>query len=155
MKTFLPLLLLLSLFPVRPSLAQAPDAQRQKQYNLEKGLALEGYDPISYFDGKPREGRREYTHTHRGVTYRFVSAANAERFKKDPMAYEPAYGGWCAYAMGATGEKVSVDAETYKITGGRLYLFYNKLFTNTLPKWNQDEAALARKADTHWMKFYR
>lgn len=155
MKPFGHFLVLLSLLRVLPGLGQAPDALRQQQFNLEKNRALAGYDPLSYFDGKPRRGRPDLTFSYRGVTYHFTSAANAERFKKSPAAYEPAYGGWCAYAMGATGEKVPVDPETYKITDGRLYLFYNRLFTNTLPKWNQDERALARKADTNWMKFYR
>ena len=26
---------------------------RQKNFNLSKGLAIEGYDPVSYFAGKP------------------------------------------------------------------------------------------------------
>ncbi len=137
-----------------PAWTQIPDAQRQAQYNLDKGVAISGYDPVSYFDGKAREGRTSFTQTYKGVTYRFANAANADRFRKNPTAYEPAYGGWCAYAMGATGEKVAVDPETYKIADGHLYLFYNRLFNNTLPKWNNDEKTLARKADANWMKFY-
>ncbi len=149
---FLLLCIGISLFPVR---AQSSDGQRQAQFNLTKGLAISGYDPVSYFDGKPREGRADITVLHKGVTYRFASTANADRFKKNPTAYEPAYGGWCAYAMGATGEKVDVDPETYKIANGHLYLFYNRLFNNTLPKWNKDERNLARQADANWTKFYR
>ncbi|AQG78302.1 YHS domain-containing (seleno)protein [Spirosoma montaniterrae] len=135
--------------------AQSPNAQRQTQFNLAKNLAISGYDPVSYFDGKPREGRADMAVTYKGVTYHFANAANANRFKKSPATYEPAYGGWCAYAMGATGEKVDIDPETYKITNGRLYLFYNRLFNNTLPKWNKDETNLARQADANWLKFYR
>jgi len=139
---------------ILPSLAQSSDAQRLAQYNLDKGLAIEGYDPVSYFDGKPQKGRSNVAVTYKGVTYRFANAANADRFKKNPAAYEPAYGGWCAYAMGAAGEKVEVDPETYKISDGHLYLFYNKFLNNTLPKWNKDEKSLMHKADASWMKFY-
>jgi YHS domain-containing protein len=111
--------------------AQA-DAVRQKQFNLKKNLAIEGYDPVSYFDGKPVEGKPEIKTTHKGVVYQFVTQTNLNKFKAAPDKYEPAYGGWCAFAMGETGEKVKVDPETYKIMDGKLYLFYNFWGNNTL-----------------------
>jgi len=36
-------------------------------------------------------------------------------------------------------EKVEVDPGTFKIVDGKLYLFYNKFFNNTLKSWNKDE----------------
>lgn len=130
-------------------------ADRLAQYNLaNKSLAIEGYDPVSYFAGSPKKGSNQNMVQHQGVVYRFASAENKQVFLKSPSAYEPQYGGWCAYAMGAKGEKVSVDPETYKITGGKLYLFYNSFFNNTLKTWNKDEAALKAKADASWTKFY-
>ncbi len=39
-----------------------------------------------------------------------------------PDKYEPAYGGWCAYAMGESGEKVKIDPETFKILDGQTLL---------------------------------
>ena len=70
-----------------------------------------------------------------------------------PEKYEPAYGGWCAYAMGNSSEKVEVDPETFKIIGGKLYLFYNFYFNNTLKSWNKNETGLKTKADGNWNKF--
>ena len=84
----------------------------------------------------------------------FLPKKNAATFKQSPEKYEPQYGGWCAYAMGATGEKVNIDPETFKILNGKLYLFYNKLFNNTLKTWNKDEVSLKQKADASWIKFY-
>ncbi len=131
----------------------AQDADlRKRHFNLDKGLAIEGYDPVSYFNGKPAKGSKTFAVNHQGTTYYFVSAANAETFKKDPAKYEPQYGGWCADAMGAKGEKVSVDPKTYKIVNGKLYLFYNKFFNNTLEDWNKDESRLKTKADANWGK---
>jgi YHS domain-containing protein len=127
-------------------------AMRTKQYNLEKGLAIQGYDPVSYFQGKAARGSKDHAVSNQGVTYYFVSAANAETFKKNPAAYEPQYGGWCAYAMGAKGEKVSIDPKTYKITDGKLFLFYNRFFNNTLEDWNENEKGLKQKADANWQK---
>lgn len=127
--------------------------QRQRHYNLESGVAIQGYDPVSYFNGKPTEGNKSYTYQYIGVTYHFKNAANLEQFKKSPASYEPQYGGWCAYAMGAKGEKVEVDPETFKIIDNKLYLFYNKYFNNTLKSWNKEESKLKGKADANWLKY--
>jgi hypothetical protein len=82
----------------------------------------------------------------------FSSARNYERFKASPEKYEPAYGGWCAYAMGETGEKVKVDPETFKILNGKLYLFYNFWGNNTLKDWNSNEQKLKETGDRNWSK---
>ena len=79
---------------------------------------------------------------------------NKEAFKNAPARYEPQYGGWCAYAMGNDGSKVEIDPETFKIVDGKLYLFYNKYFTNTLKSWNKQEPELKKKADQNWQKIY-
>ena len=127
--------------------------QRTTNFNIEKsGLAIKGYDPISYFLGKPQKGSSLFLYKYNGVNYQFSNSKNLQLFKSSPEKFEPAYGGWCAYAMGATGEKVEIDPETYKIINGKLYLFYNSFFNNTLPKWNNDEKNLNKKADTNWIK---
>jgi YHS domain-containing protein len=128
------------------------DALRQQQFNVKKNLALEGYDPVSYFDGEPKEGKPELKVTHKGVTYFFTSQANVNKFKSAPDKYEPAFGGWCAYAMGETGEKVKVDPETFKILDGKLYLFYNFWGNNTLTDWNKNEKKLKEAGDLNWKK---
>ncbi len=126
---------------------------RAKNFNLKKTVALEGYDPVSYFDNKPQEGKSELKVSYKGVTYLFANPNNVTRFKASPAKYEPAYGGWCAYAMGETGEKVKIDPETYKITDGKLYLFYNFWGNNTLTDWNKNQGPLKAKADQNWKKF--
>lgn len=126
-------------------------SKRTKHYNLEKGLAIQGYDPVSYFQkGGPLKGKKELIYLYNGVSYHFANNENLELFQKNPVAYEPAYGGWCAYAMGNDGSKVEVDPETFKVVNGKLYLFYNFYFNNTLKKWNPDEQQLKKKADAYW-----
>jgi YHS domain-containing protein len=146
------LLTILFLFCSSLVLAQSNEV-RIAQYNLKKTIAIEGYDPVSYFDNKPVEGKIEFKITHKGVTYLFANAANLAKFKASPDKYEPSYGGWCAYAMGETGEKVKVDPETFKIVNGKLNLFYNFWGTNTLKDWNKNETSLKAKADQNWKKF--
>ncbi len=128
-------------------------AKRQQEFNLEKGLAIQGYDPVSYFTVHTAiKGKKEWAANFEGVIYYFSSAANKDAFVKNPKKYEPQYGGWCAYAMGATGEKVEIDPETFKILDGKLYLFYHTWSNNTLPKWNKDEMKLKANADKVWQK---
>ena len=126
----------------------------QKFYNVsDDHLAIQGYDPVAYFtDHSASEGKKEFSYSVDGVTYRFTSQQHLLAFKAEPDKYKPQYGGWCAYAMGATGEKVDVDPETFKLINGKLYLFYNRFFNNTKKAWDKDEANLKQKADANWQK---
>lgn len=123
------------------------------QYNLGKNhLALEGYDPVSYFtQGKAVKGRPDLAAQHRGVTYWFTSEADRKQFVATPEKFLPAYGGWCATAM-AKGEKVEIDPANFKITNGRLFLFFKAFYANALKDWNKDEANLTARADAHWKR---
>lgn len=135
--------------------AQDASALRKKEYNLEDNVAIMGYDPVAYFFlHKAVKGKKEFSYTYQGIVYRFSSGASLEEFKKNPSKYEPEYGGWCAYAMGAKGEKVTIDPQTFKIINGKLYLFYNSFFNNTLKSWNKEETVLKSKADVNWKKIY-
>lgn len=128
----------------------------RQQYNLKKGVAVEGYDVVSYFtDTKPVKGFKTITTTYNGVVYHFISEAHKATFISNPEKYKPQYGGWCAYAMGNSGEKVSVDPETFKVSKGKLYLFYHSFFSNTLTLWNKDEKALLLKANHNWEYFLK
>ena len=128
-------------------------ALRTKHFNIDKkGLAIQGFDPVSYFLGTPQKGNNKLAYKHQDITYYFANSKNLELFKLSPIKFEPAYGGWCAYAMGAVGEKVEIDPETFKIVNGKLCLFYNATFNNTLPKWNKDEKKLNVAADGNWLK---
>jgi YHS domain-containing protein len=141
------------LFVLALGLSAQDAALRKKHFNLDDGIALAGYDAVAYFkQSKAVRGNKNFALVHNGITYYFSSAANKDEFIRSPSTYEPAYGGWCAYAMGSNGEKVSVDPKTFKIVNGRLNLFYNRFFNNTLEDWNKDEANLKKKADTNWQR---
>ncbi|MDD5151017.1 MAG: YHS domain-containing (seleno)protein [Flavobacterium sp.] len=129
--------------------------KRLIHFNLENKIAIQGYDPVAYFNGKPLKGKKEISTNFEGVIYYFSSVTNRDTFLKKPMSYEPQFGGWCAYAMGNSGEKVEIDPETFKILDGKLYLFYNAYFNNTLKSWNKDESNLKAKAEANWKKFYK
>ena len=125
-------------------------------YNLPASkLALQGYDPVTYIkDGKASKGEAARSATHNGVIYRFSSAENLSAFQADPERYLPAYGGWCATAM-AKGEKVEVDPKNFKVTNGRLFLFFNAWYGDAKKAWLKDEAGQEKLADAYWQKISR
>ena len=129
---------------------------RKKQFNLDNNVAISGYDPVAYFkQGKAIKGKKDLSVAADGVIYYFSIPQNKEEFKKDYTKYEPQYGGWCAYAMGNDGTKVEVDPETFKIVDGKLYLFYNRFFNNTLKSWNKNETHLKMNADANWKRLFQ
>lgn len=132
------------------------DAKRIAQFNLDNKVAIQGYDPVAYFkQNKAIKGKDDFTASYMGVTYKFSSAVNKDIFIKNAAIYEPQFGGWCAFAMGDSGDKVKVNPETFKIIDGKLYLFYNAFFNNTLKSWNKDELNLKAKAENNWKKTYK
>ncbi len=146
MRTFVLALLTLVFTPMALAQTKLPF------FNVDsKGLWVEGYDPVAYLlDGKAVEGKAQFATTRMGATFRFASQAHLDLFKKEPSKYLPQYGGWCAYALGANNEKVEVDPETFKIKDGKLFLFYNAFFNNTLTTWNKEEKRLYPAAERNW-----
>ena len=138
---------ILILFVALLSVTGFAQKSRASQFNLENKVAIQGYDPVAYFTQKKAvKGKAAMASTYEGVTYYFSSQANKETFTKNPASYEPQYGGWCAYAMGANGEKVEVDPGTFKILDGKLYLYYNAYFNNTLKKLEQRRSQFEEKS---------
>jgi len=124
---------------------------RIANYNIDsKNVSIDGYDPVSYFKDKPQKGDENNSYMYKGVTYWFSSESNRKEFEKNPLKYEPQYGGWCAYALGLKPKKVKIDPKTYKIIDNKLYLFYNFNFTNTLHLWDKEEESLKDEADKNW-----
>lgn len=125
----------------------------QKNYYTKKGVVARGYDVVSYFSNEAKAGTKEFSTSYDGVTFYFSSKENLETFQKNPKKYIPQYGGFCAYAMGVKGSKVSINPETFEIRDGKLYLFFNRGSTNTLDFWTKEGAdQLKEKADKNWAK---
>ena len=124
-------------------------------FNTDKaGVWVDGYDPVAYItEKKAVKGKKDIFFNYKGATFRFANIKDKDLFAAKPESYLPAYGGYCAYALGAKNEKVEVDPETFTVINGKVYLFYNKFFNNTLTDWKKDEANLNKKADANWAKF--
>jgi YHS domain-containing protein len=123
-------------------------------YNLgANGLALDGYDPVAYFQeggGAPLRGEASLTAEHQGRVYRFANEANRARFVADPAHYEPQFGGWCAYAV-ANGYKFHANPESFVIQDGRLLVFYEGALGDARSEYQKgDAAAQLQSADGNW-----
>lgn len=142
-----------------PKQEPAPTVSRaylNSYYVPSSGLALDGYDAVSYRDAeKAVRGDPANASTYNGVTYYFRNAANMRTFDRDPQRYLPAFGGWCAFGM-AVEQKFPVDPTAFKIVDGRLLLFLRNQNVDARKLWNKnDERKQLAKANAHWAKLTR
>jgi len=133
-----------------PQLVYAYDEQSTSSLNVDsKGVALKGYDPVSYFSsGGPATGKSGYTATHDGATYWFANAENRDIFKANPSKYSPAYGGFCAMGI-ALEKKLDVNPQLWRIVDGKLYLNIHK---EAQARWLEDTKGNISQADKIWAK---
>ncbi len=124
--------------------------------NVDKsGLAIQGYDPVSYFKGgDPKRGDPAFQTKVGEAIYLFSNDANKQEFLKDPKKFEPQFGGWCAYAVADSKSKVEIDPKSFVIQDGRLLLFYKGLWGNTREKWlntkSKNSKVFLQEADKNW-----
>ena len=60
--------------------------------NAQEGIGLKGYDPATYFTSRaPTQGSEQYSYVWKGITFRFASEENLQRFKANPEKYLPQY----------------------------------------------------------------
>lgn len=133
-----------------PQFAHAYDEQSLSALNLDvKGLALQGYDPVSYFSsGGPARGNSSFPEKHEGATYWFASAANRDAFKANPEKYAPAYGGFCAMGV-ALEKKLDVNPLLWRVVDGKLYLNVHK---EAQARWLEDFKGNIAQADKVWLR---
>ena len=144
---FAVLLIVLGLLVGNAGSALAASDSPVPAVNAEEGIGLKGYDPVAYFtNGVPTKGLEQYSFAWKGVTYRFESAENLDRFKADPAKYLPQYGGYCAYAM-SLDRIADIDPSRWAIVNGKLYL-NNGFVAEKL--WSFNKSGNIVSADRNW-----
>lgn len=127
----------------------APAASGGEVYtSLFSDKAVGGYDPVSFFEGRPAKGRSDIPFRHKGAVWLFASEKNRAAFQADPERYEPQYGGHCAWAA-AQGERAPGDPAYWRIVDGRLYLNYS---AKVQRDWEVDIPGFIGKADALWSR---
>lgn len=95
------------------------------EVNRHTGLALSGFDPVTYFtDRKPRFGRPDLEMSLQGVVWRFENPGNKAAFAGHPEVYMPRFGGYDPVAV-ARGASVPGHPLFWSVVSERLYLFYS------------------------------
>jgi YHS domain-containing protein len=91
----------------------------------DERLMLEGHDAVAYFtQNNAVRGDPALKLEHKGVTWRFATAANRAEFQRNPDKYMPQFGGFCSnginYAIPWGG---GGGPNTWRIYRGKLYVF--------------------------------
>ena len=130
------------------SLSLAYDVNSTSAVNVDdNGLALRGYDPVSYFQGdKPRQGSARFTASYNGMTFRFASEQNRNTFRSDPAKYAPQFGGFCETGV-MLSKKLDADPNVYRIHDGKLYVYINAQARGV---FLEDPVENGRKAVRNW-----
>lgn len=131
-----------------PGLVERNGAPPRTLLNVDAhGLALEGYDPTSYFiDGAPRKGDPSLARTYHGATYYFVDTEHKDTFEREPAMFIPQFGGFCGYA--ASINKVSpVNPLIWQMVDGKLVLQHTP---KAFELFNKDAAGNYARAEKNW-----
>ena len=93
------------------------------EFDTYSGVAIQGYDPVSYFVAdKAQIGSEDYQTEWKDAKWYFVSEENKNAFVDNPEMYAPQYGGYCGFAVNA-GFTAGADPTSYIIQDEKLYLF--------------------------------
>jgi hypothetical protein len=136
-----------ALSPTLPSgLPDLPSLGEVMQRNLSTGLAINGFDPVSYRLGvRPLAGRAEYELIQDRFVWRFASQANLEAFRDAPEIYMPAFGGFDPTGV-ANGVAVDSDPRQFAVVGSRLFLFRS---ADNRQRFLRESSLLAQ-AESRW-----
>lgn len=110
------------------------------------GVALHGYDPVSYFSEERQKGSPSYSFTVDEATYYFINEENREKFSQAPKKYQPQFGGYCSYGV-RLGQKFKGDPAEYVIHDDKLYLLYNR---GSKQRWEQERDRNIAIAERLW-----
>ena len=114
------------------------------------GVALEGYDPVSYFLGpEPVMGSSDFLYEWGGVPWYFSSEANRDVFANNPGIYAPQYGGHCLTSL-SRGYLSDGKPRLYAIKQMKLYLFYS---VANREAFLASGDSIVTAADQNWAKF--
>jgi hypothetical protein len=116
-----------------------------------EGVAIQGYDVVSYHERRVEKGSKEFSAEYGGVSWRFATADHHNLFLQDPLSFVPEYGGFCTYSV-ARGYPATADPRAYVVQDRKLYLFFDKAVQAV---WEQDQRHLVSAADRYWPDLHR
>lgn len=134
-----------------PAYGQSRPAPADKVCKNAAGVAVDGYDVVSYFtEKKAARGSSLISLKRDGAEYRFVSVAHREQFTANPEAFLPQYGGHCAWAL-SKGKTMTGDPQAWLMHRGKLYLAVSR---EMLSQFQTDAGSVIQQADEIWKRLY-
>jgi YHS domain-containing protein len=116
------------------------------------GFAVRGFDTVAYFVAQNAvQGEGKYEYAWNGAKWLFSSQENMEKFKQNPEAYAPQFGGYCSYAV-SRGYTADADPTAWKIVDGKLYLNYNQ---GAKEAWEEDQEKSIKDGQKNWVEFQK
>jgi len=110
-------------------------------------VMLKGADVVAYFtQNKYVQGAPQFKSSYQGVTFRFSSAENKALFDKEPMKYQPQFGGYCADGL-VYGIPWGGDADSWRMVDGKLYIFGG---AGSRDAWLLDEPRNITLSQKYW-----
>ena len=91
-------------------------------FDAPNGVALAGFDPVSYHQGEPKRGSENHALGWGQASWHFVSEETKALFEADPERFVPRFGGFCAFAV-SKGFTAAADPSAYAVHDGGLYVF--------------------------------
>jgi hypothetical protein len=115
--------------------------------NRYSGLAIQGFDPLSYFiDGRPEMGLSDFEVAQGGAVWRFRNEGNRDSFVAHPEVYGPQFGGYDPVDL-ARGITVAGNPLFWIVAGDRLYLFGRE---DTRDAFAANPAPYLKEANLRW-----
>lgn len=127
--------------------AAVPVSAEQPRIYAPGGVALSGYDAVSYFtEARPVRGVPDYAIMWRGAIWYFASPESLMTFEMNPEAYAPQFGGYCAYAI-AKGRTATAEPDAFILYNRRLYLMHN---TDMVEEYGPQMSVIVPQAESNW-----
>ena len=127
--------------PLMPTLA--------KSFMEIRDVALDGYDPVAYFEsGEAYMSDGTYHFNYKNTEWFFKSQEHLDRFKANPEAFMPAFSGFCAYEL-AYGYLVESDPRYWHIYNKKLY-FFSSMDAKTA--WYRDISFMISESTKAWKR---
>ena len=115
--------------------------------NRYSGLAIAGFDPVSYFtDQLAAPGVPEFEAAESGAVWRFRNEGNRASFVSHPEVYGPRFGGYDPVDIGR-GVTYAGNPRIWLIVDRRLYLFGRE---DSRDAFAANPARFLKDADARW-----
>ncbi len=118
----------------------------------DQGVILQGYDAVSFRQGGAKKGDARFQTRYHGAIYQFATAENKAAFDANPTAFEPEYGGYCAYGV-SVGHLAPIELWTFDTTYQNRNIFQHN--QKAINGWKKDIPGNDALAKTEWANFQR